>query len=319
LPAQPAPRLGELALAVFVEVMIGDPHSRWHPVAVFGNLVEQLLRTAPTHGRLRQVAWGTVLVAGSIGGVGLGSAALLERLRHRQPLLATILAGALLKTSCSYLQLEREVMNIAALLDTGQVEEARLSLRALVSRPADDLAIEQIASAAIESLAENLSDSLVAPLLAYVALGVPGAMAYRASNTLDAMVGYHGSYEYLGKSAARLDDLLNLMAARLTAGLLCAALLDSPPDLLRAVRTLRQDHARTESPNAGWPMAAMAGALGVELEKVDHYRLGTPGDSCTSAHVRRAVRLARRVALLSVAFSALGIWAREPSRTGHCR
>ncbi|NJN68054.1 MAG: cobalamin biosynthesis protein, partial [Chloroflexaceae bacterium] len=148
-----------------------------------------------------------------------------------------------------------------------------------------------IAAAAIESLAENTSDSVVAPLLAYALGGLPGAFAYRAANTLDAMVGYRGRYEYLGKVPARLDDLLNLVPARLTALLIAAAAVGCSADAPQAWQVMWRDHALTASPNAGWPMAAVAGALGVRLEKMGHYCLNERGRAPTAADIRRAGRV----------------------------
>jgi adenosylcobinamide-phosphate synthase len=161
------------------------------------------------------------------------------------------------------------------------------------------------ASAAIESIAENLSDSLVAPLFYYVVFGVPGALAYRAINTLDAMIGYHGRYEYLGRAAAKLDDLANLIPARLTAALLffAAGLAGASPRAALAIGL--RDHARTESPNAGWPMAVMGGALGVELEKVGHYVLGRPAEDPSPEAIRRAIPIARWGAVIACALALL--------------
>ena len=152
-----------------------------------------------------------------------------------------------------------------------------------------------VSAAAIESLAENASDAIVAPWLAFMVAGLPGAYAYRAVNTLDAMVGYHGQYEYLGKPAARCDDLLNLVPARLTAILMIAsALLDGTAQ--SAWRTMLHDHSATASPNAGWPMAAMAGALQVRLEKIDHYVLGRDYHPPNAADIVAASRLISRLA-----------------------
>jgi adenosylcobinamide-phosphate synthase len=129
-------------------------------------------------------------------------------------------------------------------------------------------------AATIESAAENASDSFVAPLFWFSLLGLPGAMFYRAVNTLDAMIGYHGRYEWLGKASARLDDLLNWVPARLTATFLLVGGALTGLDAKRGARVLWRDGAKTESPNAGRPMAAMAGLLGVELAKPGHYLLG---------------------------------------------
>jgi adenosylcobinamide-phosphate synthase len=146
-------------------------------------------------------------------------------------------------------------------------------------------------AAAIQSLAENASDSFVAPLFYYSLFGLPGAWAYRAVNTLDAMVGYHGRNEFVGKFAARLDDLLNLLPARLTALLIVIAAGLAGADARGAWRAWRRDHAHTASPNAGHPMSAVAGALGVVLEKVDHYRLNAGASEPAPADIARAERL----------------------------
>ncbi|MDP6448976.1 MAG: cobalamin biosynthesis protein, partial [Dehalococcoidales bacterium] len=119
-------------------------------------------------------------------------------------------------------------------------------------------------------------DSFVAPLFYCLLFGIPGAMASRVVNTLDAMVGYHGKYEYLGKFASRLDDILNFIPARLTAGLLVLAAFLSRRDRRAAWRVALSEHTKTESLNAGWPIAAVAGALNVQLDKAGHYRLGKP-------------------------------------------
>jgi adenosylcobinamide-phosphate synthase len=161
-------------------------------------------------------------------------------------------------------------------------------LRWLVSRDTAALDAPLLAAAAIESLAENASDSVVAPLLAYALAGLPGACAYRAVNTLDAMVGYRGRYEYLGKVPARLDDLLNIAPARLTGLLIVAAAALCGADARQAWRAMWRDHATTDSPNAGYPMAAIAGALGVRLEKAGHYCLNAGGRAPTAEDVRRA-------------------------------
>jgi adenosylcobinamide-phosphate synthase len=180
-------------------------------------------------------------------------------------------------------------------LETGDIAAARAALRDLVSRDATRLDTGLVSAAAIESLAENANDAIVAPWLAFVVAGLPGAYAYRAINTLDAMVGYHGRYEYLGKPAARCDDLLNLVPARLTAiFLIGGALLEGTAQ--SAWRTMLRDHTATASPNASWPMAATAGALQVRLEKTDHYVLGGDFRPPRAADIAAASRLVSRLA-----------------------
>jgi adenosylcobinamide-phosphate synthase len=294
-------------LALGIEAVIGDPVSRWHPVALFGRGVEGLMRWAPAQGRMRCISYGGLItVVGVCGAAGLG-ALVLTALQAINPAAALVGGAVLLKASFSYRQLEDEALRVATELEHDRLVGARSSLRALVSRDTSELSPGLAVSAVIESLAENLSDSFVAPLLFYAVLGVPGALAYRAINTLDAMIGYHGRYEYLGRIAARLDDLANLVPSRLTALFLIGGAGLARLDWRRAFLTALRDHARTESPNAGWPMAAMAGATGVQLEKVGHYRLGDRGAERTPLVIYRAVRALRCAALLAVALTIVGV------------
>jgi len=180
-------------------------------------------------------------------------------------------------------------------LERDDLSTARQALQSLVSRDRSQLTAELVAAAAIESLAENLSDSIVAPLFYYALAGLPGAALYRLYNTFDSMLGYHGRYEYLGKAAARLDDALNLLPARLTALLIIVGAPLFAGDRGRAWRIWRRDARRTASPNAGQPMAAAAGALGVQLEKVGHYVLGDNERAATAHDIRRAERMVERI------------------------
>jgi adenosylcobinamide-phosphate synthase len=188
-------------------------------------------------------------------------------------------------------------------LAAGDLAGARAGLRSLVSRDAAGLSAALVAAAAVESLAENLGDSIVAPLCYYAIGGLPGAVAYRAVNTLDSMIGYRGRYEWLGKAGARLDDLLNLLPSRLAALLIVGAAAVAGEDARGAWRIALRDARLTASPNAGWPMAAMAGALGVELEKVGHYRLGVGGVAADAAAIERADRVIAVAALAAVALA----------------
>jgi len=292
-----------LVLALTLEVVLGDPVTRWHPVAVFGAFINRLMAFAPAEGPVRQLAFGAAVVALGVGLVAAGSATALQWITGSSGIAAMILGGVLLKVSLSYRQLEREAVEVADLIETARLTEARLALQALVARETGGLAASLAASAAVESVAENLSDSFVAPLFYFVLLGVPGALAYRAVNTLDAMIGYHGRFEYLGRVAAKMDDVANFIPARLTAGLIVLAAALAGSDARGAAAVALQDHRRTASPNAGWPMAAMAGAVQARIEKVGHYRLGAADGDCTPLTIRDAVRVARRGAVLAAAFA----------------
>jgi adenosylcobinamide-phosphate synthase len=233
-----------------------------------------------------------VALGGAVTLLGLGRG--LSRGLARLPQPWRGLAQAwVLKMTLSLRGLAAAAGEIETALDADDLPEARrLVSWHLVSRDTSALSAAQVAAAAVESVAENTSDSLVAPLVYYAVGGLPAALAYRFLNTADAMLGYRDpEHEWLGKVPARLDDLANLAPARLTA---MAFVLSAPLvglDAAGAWRVWRRDAGTTASPNAGHPMSAAAGALGVELEKVGHYRLGAGGRAATPTDIRRAVNL----------------------------
>ncbi|CAI8006518.1 Cobalamin biosynthesis protein CobD, partial [Geodia barretti] len=219
---------------------------------------------------------------------------------------AYLVGGAvLLKTTFAVGMLHRVAAETRTLVNADDLPALRQNMRSLVSRDVSTMTTGQAIAATVESVSENTTDSFIGPWLAFALFGLPGAFAYRAINTLDSMIGYHGEYEYLGKVAARLDDLINLVPARLT-GLLVimgsAVLPDQSPG--RAWRIMWRDHSRTDSPNAGWTMSGMAGALGVELEKEGHYRLGDSARPLESADITRAVQSMYWVAGLGLFIAA---------------
>jgi adenosylcobinamide-phosphate synthase len=206
----------------------------------------------------------------------------------------------LLKSTFSLRELRRAALGIKRLLMEDKLDEARFELRSLVSRDTRGLPKPLLVSATVESVAENTSDSFIAPLFYFLLLGVPGAIAYRVVNTLDAMVGYHREYEYLGKFASRLDDILNFIPARLTVLLLVLATFLSRRDGHKSWRVALREHAKTESPNAGWPMAAVAGALNVQLEKVGCYKLGKVNAPLVPETIDNSLKLAQIAMLVWV-------------------
>jgi adenosylcobinamide-phosphate synthase len=207
-----------------------------------------------------------------------------------------LIAGAwLLKTCFAYRALEAAAGAVAEPLAADDLPAAREALLALVSRDRSKLGESLVSAAVVESLAENLNDGFVAPLLAYAFGGLPAAVFYRASNTADSMIGYRGEYEHLGKAAARLDDALSFVPARLTALLILAA---SGASLRGAWRALVRDYDKTPSPNAGWPMAAAAGALEISLRKPDSYCLNETAREPTAEDIYRGIFLIRRAAVL---------------------
>lgn len=285
-----------LALALALDRAAGEYPARLHPVVWMGRVISWLERRAPAAGRAAPFAYGLAMAVG-VPALFAGGALLLVRAARPHPALAIAIEAALLKSTFAVRALGEAADAVAAALRRGALDEARAGLRALCSRDPSRLEAPLVAAAAVESVAENASDSAVAPLLFWAVLGVPGAIAYRAVNTLDARLGYRGRYEWLGKASARLDDLANLVPARATAALLLVAGLARGADARRGLATLVRDGGRTESPNAGRPMAAMAGLLGIELEKVGHYRLGEPLRPVGAETIAAAWRIAALAAL----------------------
>lgn len=289
-----------LVLAVAADLALGDPANRWHPVAWIGTFLaggrrwlERGLPGALLVGGAALLAMSVALAAGAGWGV--------EVVARSVGWPGVILEAIALKMAISLRDLARAGRLICSALDLGDVAEARrLVGYHLVSRPTATLDPRQVASAAVESMAENVTDAVVAPLLWYLAFGLAAAYAYRAVNTADAMIGYRdGALEYFGKASARLDDLLNFVPARLAALAIVGSALVAGEDGGGAWRVLLRDRARTASPNAGWTMAAMAGALGVALEKPGAYRLGSGRDP-ESRDIIRAIGVSMTAALSMV-------------------
>jgi adenosylcobinamide-phosphate synthase len=208
----------------------------------------------------------------------------------------------LLKSSFALKELGAAAQRVANALNNGELPQGRYHLRSLCSRDASQLDSAQLVSATVASIAENISDSFIAPVIFFAVFGIPGAIFYRAVNTLDAMIGYHGKFEYLGKVAARTDDVLNYLPARLSAGLLLIARgicgQGRRESMTRGLTIMQRDHALTASPNGGWPMAAMAGLLHIEISKVGHYTLGEAREPLTTDKIAQAWQLALIAALL---------------------
>jgi adenosylcobinamide-phosphate synthase len=293
-----------LVAAVVWDHWFGEPPARAHPVVWMGQLIGACERRVRRGSKYAELAQGAA-IALAVPLLFAGAAQWLLVRLEAQPWLRFVVAVWLLKSTFAVRALGQAAQAVGRALARGDLAAAREGLRSLCSRDPSALEAEAVAAGAVESVAENASDSIVAPLFFLALFGVPGAIAYRAVNTLDAMIGYHGRQEYVGKTAARLDDLLNLIPARLTAGLLLVAGELGGYDHVRGWRILRRDGGRTESPNAGRPMAAMAGLLGVQLEKAGHYRLGDPERPVGAETVSAACRIVSGAAWIALAVAAV--------------
>jgi adenosylcobinamide-phosphate synthase len=307
-------------VAMLIELCFGYPERLFrtigHPVTWIGRLMGALDRwlnseaAGPTERRAAGVAALLILLA-AVGALAL----ILERELLRLPF-GILVTGLVASTLLAQRSLHKHVADVADALDKGGIASARTAVSRIVGRDSEALDAAGIARAAIESLAENFSDAIVAPVLWMAIAGLPGAALYKAINTADSMIGHRTPrYADFGWAAARLDDLVNLPASRLAALLLvAAAALRKDASVDAAWRAVRRDAARHRSPNAGFPEAAMAGALGLSLAgprvydgvHVEDAMMGNGRRDADAADIRRALALFRRadailIALLAVA------------------
>ena len=255
-----------LLSAFLLDLAAGDP--RWfpHPVVLMGKFIsksESLLWTGKaSRDLISGIAVSLALLALAVGATW----ALLDPLTFLPPLVAFVLTAGLASTTLATRGLLDAITRIETPLRLGNLVEARENLGHIVGRDTSALNEDKVLRASLESLAENTSDGIVAPLFYLFLGGIPLAMAYKAVNTLDSMIGYRTErYFYFGKFAARLDDMANFIPARLTALLMVIATLLVKLNAGPALRVLRRDHANHLSPNAGYPEATLAGALGIRL------------------------------------------------------
>jgi adenosylcobinamide-phosphate synthase len=298
-------RAGAVVVAFALDRLFGEPPPPLHPVVWMGKALNATgapwPRLPPSSQFLRgAIAW--IVGGGAVFTVAAVAVAAMQRLPQRPPwtlLAQLLLMGVLLKPLLAWRMLRDEVTGVERALAVG-LEQGRDRLSRLVSRDTRRLSAGQVRESALESLAENLNDSLVAPLFWFSLGGLPAAALYRFANTADAMWGYRDRWEWAGKWAARADDLLSYLPARLTALLLALSGWRSPSGL-RAVARL------TPSPNSGWPMGMLALALGVRLSKPGVYALNAEASEPSAAHTERAIAICSRVAWFSVGVCAAAL------------
>lgn len=258
----------QFALAYLLDLILGDPKYFPHPVRGIGfliRIVEKMLRS-PSSRPFREKAGGCLLALGLPAGIFLSTYWLIGWIKIIHPIAQSLLIIALAYTTLATRSLHREAAQVVRALKGGRVFEARKNLSRIAGRDTQHLTYPEILKAVLETLAENLSDGVIAPLFYLLLGGVPLAMAFKTVNTLDSMVGYKNSrYLYFGWASARLDDLFNYIPARITGTLICLLSFPLGLSVTEARRIRRRDGAKSESPNAAIPEAALAGALQVQL------------------------------------------------------
>lgn len=316
-------RAKALAAAYFLDCTVGDPEWLPHPVRVVGvctHAGEKFLRRFGKGPRY-EILSGAVLTSSLVIGSGLAAHWLASKITGRNQSLGVAFEIALASTCLATRNLLDETNSVLTALESKDLNTARSRLSRIVGRDTDALDETEICRALIETLAESLSDGIIAPLF-YLAIGGASlAMAYKTVNTLDSMIGHKDTrYLYFGRVAARLDDAANYLPSRLTALLICAsALLLEPSAVPSALATWQNDGNKHASPNAGQSESAMAGALQVRLGGTNTYQgevihapiMGEQFPKPSLKSVRRAWKRTALVSLLGFGIAMLALRARK--------
>jgi adenosylcobinamide-phosphate synthase len=289
-----------LALALIIDLAFGEPPEKVHPTVWMGRLIaffKPKIRSKSPH---IEKLTGVLLALFTITAFAIPAHLMISIVQEFfGPIIYIVIATLLLKPTFAVKCMEQYTLPIACAIERGDIETARRLLSNIVRRDPKKLNTQQIISATVESIAESTVDGVTSPLFYYALLGVPGAISFRAINTLDSMVGYKDpEHINIGWFSARLDDLANYIPARLTAILMVAAAWLLSEDWKNSWKILRRDCRKTESPNAGWSMSAMAGALNVRLEKPGHYILGDEIFALSPKHIIRAMKIMKLTVIL---------------------
>lgn len=304
-----------LPIAIAVDLIWGDPRSRYHPTAWLGGLIARMTVLMRAWDAIPDRLGGMLIVIAASA-----TAAILVLLAMRLllwlpvpyllPVAYMLAAGILLKTTIAIRGMQVHACMVLECLGRNDITEARARLSMVVKRDTAKLERPQIMSGLIETMGENTVDGISGPLFYYSLLGLPAAFVYRAVNTADSMIGYRTYiFRDLGWFAAKCDTVLNYLPARATGALMVMAAALLRYDWRGSYRIMIRDGPSTESRNAGYPMAAMAGALRVRLEKKGHYSLGDGSAEITADHVRRAMQMVRLTSVLFCAVAAALICA----------
>jgi adenosylcobinamide-phosphate synthase len=287
-------------LAFLIDMVLGEYPDRIHPTIGIGKLISFLKRKSKNPNPRIEKANGVLMALTAMLVVSLPVFVMLFLLRTLPygEILYIVVGAILFKATFAIRGMGQYTKPIAKALKQNDLAEARKWLPYIVRRDPNSLNERQIISAAVESIAESTTDGITAPFFFFALFGVPGAFAYRVVNTLDSMVGYkNAEYKNIGWFSAKQDTITNYIPARLTAYLMVAASFLSSEDWRESWRILQRDKHKTASPNAGYTISAMAGALNIQLEKQGHYTLGDD-HGISPEHITKALRVMTLTAVL---------------------
>lgn len=317
-------------LALVLDFSFGDPKNRYHPTVWVGKLIGKFVPYTRSVNPLTEKISGMFLLILVITLVSILLFSLSSILKYvinfdlneiykiLFMISSIILVGILLKTTIAIKGMENHASKIMDALAKNDLDDARAKLSMIVKRNTKNLDKQHIISATLESISENIVDGITGPLFYYSIFGLVGAFVYRTVNSADSMIGYKTEiFRNVGWFAANCDKILNFLPSRLTSLVMIISCMILKKDWKHSIRIMKRDGPKTESPNAGYPMATLAGALGIRFEKIEHYVLGDGNSELSERHFKSAISIMKMTSILFVLIftiptivllSSLGWW-----------
>jgi len=293
-----------VGFALLLDFLIGDPKTKYHPTAWIGKLIAVLVPFTRNNSPKKELFGGILIVFAVVVIVSTLLVALdfgisLLTIDVISLVVSIAVGSILLKTTIAIRGMQKHALSVVDALEKDDLDSARNHLSMIVKRNTKHLDKNHISSAVLESVSENTVDGITGPLFYYAIFGLPGAFVYRAINTIDSMVGYKTSlFRNIGWFGANCDTILNYIPSRLTGLVMILSALILGYNWKESFYIMKRDCKKLESPNAGFPIAALAGALGTKLEKINYYAVGDGNIEFTKSHIISAIRLMKVSSIL---------------------
>lgn len=290
--------------ALVLDFAVGDPRNKFHPTAWIGSLIAKLAPHTKHSSENLEKLGGIFIILISSGIVVsllifLNIGIKLITIDYMYIIISIIVGGILLKTTIAIKGMERHALSVVTALEQNNISSARDNLSMIVKRNTKNLDKNHVFSGVLESISENTVDGITGPLFYFAIFGLPGAFVYRVINTADSMIGYKTDiFKNVGWFGANCDKILNYIPSRLTGFIMILSAMILGNNWRKSYEIMIRDGRKTKSPNAGYPMAAIAGALGAKFEKIDHYSLGDGNISFTKDHVKSAISIMKVTSIL---------------------
>ena len=293
-----------IGFAILIDLILGDPKNRYHPTAWIGTFIAKLTTITKNQNSTFEKVGGTIMII-TISSVvvlllsGLNFGISLISVDYISLILSVVIGALLLKTTIAIRGMEKHAISVLDSLESNDLDLARNYLSMIVKRNTTKLDKNHVLSGVLESISENTVDGITGPMFYYAFFGLFGAFVYRIINTADSMVGYKNDiFKNLGWFTAKCDTILNYIPSRLTGLMMVISASILQNNWRNSYKVMIRDGKKTESPNAGYPMAALAGALETKFEKINHYKLGDGEITLTRDHVLSAIKIMKLTSIL---------------------